>query len=124
MNPLVIHPQEDVTPGVTLDHSKGVFEITGWSHPEDAMAFYSPIFEWLNKYSESHGKDITFHFRYQYFNTTSAKQIFRLISLLEEIGKKCKVKIHWHHDAEDTDMLSSGERFSKMSTVPFEFISH
>ncbi|MEK6615917.1 MAG: DUF1987 domain-containing protein [Bacteroidota bacterium] len=124
MTSLIIGAKDDITPGVTLDSTKGVFEITGWSHPEDAIAFYSPVFQWLNEYEKNPNASTDFHFRFQYFNTSSAKQIFRLISLLEDVAKKSKAKIHWHHDNEDTDMLASGERFSKMSTVPFEFISH
>lgn len=124
MTPLVIHPQEEITPGVTLDQAKGAFEITGWSHPEDAFSFYTPVLEWLNNYSENPNADTIFSFQFQYFNTASAKQIFKIIHLLEEVSKKSKTKIYWHHDADDTDMLVSGRRFSKMSTVPFEFISH
>ena len=40
MTPLVIEPQDDTTPGVILDSQKGIFEIRGWSHPEDAISFY------------------------------------------------------------------------------------
>jgi len=124
MTSLVIEAQDDVTPSVHLDYQKGYFEIAGWSHPEDAISFYSPVLEWLNKYAQTPNAGTNFHFKFQYYNTASAKQIFRLISMLEEAAKKSKVKIHWHHDAEDTDMLSSGERFAKMSTVPFEFVSN
>ncbi len=123
MNPLIIEANGDITPAVTLDRSKGVFEVSGWSHPEDAISFYAPVLEWVNKYSESPNPETIFNFRYQYYNTASAKQIFRLISLIEEVGKKGKVKIKWHYESDDTDMLASGERFSKMSTVPFEFIA-
>ena len=122
MAPLVIEPQDDVTPGVQLDGQKGHFEIAGWSHPEDAIAFYTPVLSWINAYAHSPNSGTNFHFKFQYYNTASAKQIFRIISALEDVDKKSKVKIHWHYDAEDTDMLASGERFSKMSTVPFEFV--
>ncbi|MBI4930633.1 MAG: DUF1987 domain-containing protein [Bacteroidetes bacterium] len=124
MNPLIIEAEDDITPAVTLDSSKNVLEISGWSHPEDAIAFYTPVLEWLNQYEKAPNAQTEFHFRFQYYNTASAKQIFRLISSLEDVAQKSKVKIHWHYDSEDTDMLSSGERFSKMSTVPFEFVSH
>jgi len=122
MNTLIIEAKDNITPAVTFDSAKNIFEITGWSHPEDAIAFYAPVFEWMNKYAESPNAETVFHFRFQYFNTASAKQIFRFISLLEEIAKKSNVKIHWQYDSEDTDMLASGERFSKMSTIPFEFV--
>jgi hypothetical protein len=123
MNALFIEANGDTTPAVTLDQAKGVFEVTGWSHPEDAINFYAPVFEWMNKYAENPNKETIFNFRFQYYNTASAKQIFRLISLIEEVGKKSKASIKWHYESDDSDMLSSGERFSKMSTVPFEFIS-
>lgn len=123
MTPLSIEAQDDITPRVVMDYQKGIFEIAGWSHPEDAIAFYTPILEWINKYSQTPNSGTNFHFKLQYYNTASAKQIFRVISALEEVAKKSTVKIHWHHDVEDTDMLSSGERFSKMSTIPFEFVS-
>ena len=124
MTTLVIEPQDDTTPGVMLDQQKGVFEIAGWSHPEDAISFYMPVLEWINHYAQTPNSGTNFHFKFQYYNTASAKQIFRVISSLEDVAKKSKVKIHWHYDAEDTDMLSAGERFSKMSTVQFEFISN
>lgn len=123
MDPLIIEAKQDITPAVTLDKEKGIFEISAWSYPEDATIFYIPVFDWMNKYAENPNGETVFKFYFQYFNTASAKQIFRLISLLEEVAKKSKTKIHWHYDREDTDMLSSGERFSKMSTVPFEFIA-
>ena len=122
MNPLIIEADDDITPAVMLDSAKNVFEIKGWSHPEDAISFYAPVFAWLREYEKTPNAQTEFHFRFQYYNTASAKQIFRIISALEEVSKKSKMTIHWHHDEEDVDMLASGERFSKMSTVPFTFV--
>jgi len=122
MTPLIIKEDGDITPKITLDGEKGVFEITGSSHPEDAIQLYAPVFDWLNKYAAHPGPVMNFNFYFQYFNSSSSKQIFKLISVLENIANKSKVKISWQYDREDTDMLASGERFSKMSTVPFEFV--
>lgn len=122
MNPLIIPPKDDVTPGVTFDNEKGLFEIKGWSYPEDAIAFYTPILEWLKQYEKSPNEQTEFHFRFQYYNTSTAKQVFRIISALEEIALKSKVIIHWYYEEEDSDMLSAGTRFEKMSTVPFKFV--
>ncbi len=124
MNALYMEADGDTTPAVSLDNSKNIFEIKGWSHPEDATAFYAPVLAWLSAYLKSPNQQMEFHFNFQYYNTASAKQIFRIISLLEEISTKSKTVIHWHHDAEDEDMLSSGDRFSKMSTVPFKFVKN
>ena len=123
MSPLILEAKADTTPAITLDKSQGCFEISGWSHPEDAVNFYAPVLEWMNSYAGTPNPETVFTFHFQYYNTASAKQIFRLISLLEEVAKKSKTKIKWGYDSDDSDMLSSGERFSKMSTVPFEFVS-
>jgi len=124
MKPLIIEAKGDMTPAIKLDNMKDVFEISGWSHPEDAIQFYVPVFKWLNEYAETPNPVTIFHFHFQYFNTSSSKQIFRLISLLEEISKKSTTKIQWHYDSEDADMLTAGERYFKMSTLPFDFIPH
>lgn len=124
MNSLIIEANANTTPGVILNRDREVFEISGWSHPEDAIKCYAPVFEWLNQYAESPNAETVFRFRFQYYNTSSAKQIFRLISLLEEIAKKSKMKIQWYYQQEDADMRASGEKYSKMSTIPFEFIAY
>jgi hypothetical protein len=124
MTPLIIGAEDDITPSVTLDSGKNVFEITGWSHPEDAIAFYTPVLNWLGQYEKTPNASTEFHCKFQYYNTASAKQIFRIVSALEEVAKKSKVTIHWHFDEEDTDMQAAGERFSKMSTIPFKFVSN
>lgn len=123
MEPLIIPQEADTTPAVILDSAKSIFEIKGWSHPEDAMGFYTPVFEWLNKYEKSPNAKTDFHFGFKYYNTASAKQIFRLISLLETIALKSKTTVYWHHDADDDDMLEGGKRLLKMSTLPFIFVA-
>ena len=122
MTPLIIEPKDEITPGVKLDQQKEIFEISGWSHPEDAISFFTPVLDWLNRYAQSPNAETNFHFKFQYYNTASAKQIFRIISLLETVAEKSKVIINWYYDEEDTDMLSSGDRYSKMSTIPFKMV--
>ena len=122
MNPLVIQSKNNGTPEIILDKQTGKFQISGWSHPEDAIKFYTPILDWLNAYAENPNRETVFHFKFQYYNSSSSKQILRILSLLEEGSKKSKIEIYWHYDAKDTDMVSSGEGFSKMCTIPFKFI--
>ena len=123
MNPLIIAAEDDTTPSVRLDSVKNTFEISGWSHPEDAISFYAPVFEWLEVYVRSPNEKTDFHFNLQYYNTASAKQIFKILSLLEEISKSNKkITVYWHYDKEDIDMYSAGERYAKMLMLPFEYV--
>lgn len=123
MNPLVIRAKAETTPAVTFDSENNIFEISGYSHPEDAVAFYFPILDWLKIYEECPNIQTDFHFKFRYYNTASAKEIFRIVSSLEEAAKKSKVTVHWHYEEEDTDMLAASKRFEKMSIVPFTFIA-
>ncbi len=124
LNPLFIAAEGDVTPNISLDAGRNIFEIEGWSHPEDAIAFYTPVADWLSRYEGSPNPQTDFYFKFQYYNTASAKQIVRIISALESISRKSKVAIHWHYDAEDSDMLAAGERFAKMCDIPFKFVTY
>lgn len=119
MEALIIEKTED-TPGIILDPSNGKFEISDRSLPENANGFYAPVFEWLDKYSENPDSNVTFVFSLEYFNTASAKQIAKVLLLLEKLSKKTKVLIVWKYRAEDTDMQSSGIRYSKLLDVEFE----
>jgi hypothetical protein len=122
MNSLIIEAVDDSTPSIILDSERNIFEIKGSSHPEDANQLYDPVLKWLNEYVENSTSAMNFSFYFQYFNSSSSKQIFKVISALENIANKSKVRIYWHYDKEDIDMLSSGEHFAKMSTIPFEFL--
>jgi len=121
MKALYIKAQED-TPEVILDKDKKIFEISERSLPENAISFYEPIINWLQEYKNSPLDETIFKFKLEYFNTASAKQIAKILLELQEIAKVSKVKILWYYHKDDTDMLTSGLRFSKLLNIPFEFI--
>lgn len=121
MNTLIIEPTED-TPKVVLDSDNNIFLISNRSLPENAIIFYKPIFNWLENYMNNVNESTVFTFKLDYFNTSSAKQIIKILLLLEKIAKKGKVQIKWHYQKEDIDMKSSGNRFSKLLELDFELI--
>jgi hypothetical protein len=116
-----IQYQED-TPSVILDKENGIFEIGHRSLPENAIAFYEPIINWLNEYKNNPLPKTIFNFKLEYFNTASAKQLAKVLLLLQELATKSDVLIRWHYLKDDTDMHASGVRFSKLLKIPFEFI--
>ena len=123
MEALILKYKED-TPGIELNPDKGIFEITHRSLPEDAVAFYAPVFSWLEKYGESPLPKTIFQFRLEYFNTSSAKQIYKLLCLLQDISKNGEIEINWYYQEEDKDMRSAGERYSKLIELPFKIIGY
>ncbi len=120
-NPLIIPPKED-TPSVTFDREQGVFEIGHRSLPENAIAFYEPLLSWLNEYRQNPLPKTVFSFKLEYFNTASAKQLAKILLLLEELSKEKEVVIKWYYLKDDTDMHATGVRFSKLLKMPFEFV--
>ncbi len=118
---LIIESKED-TPKVVLDSINKVFQISERSLPENAIGFYEPVLEWLNQYATDPVEITIFNFSLEYFNTASAKQIAKILLILENIAKKQRVAINWYYKKEDSDMLSSGTRFSKLIDLNFSFI--
>lgn len=123
MESIFIEATED-SPAVILNKDHSTFIIANRSFPEDAYGFYEPIIEWIEKYVHSPNERTIFEFKLDYYNTSSSKQIFKILLLLEELSKHKDVLIRWHYRKDDTDMLSSGEIFSKLVNLEFQVIEY
>jgi hypothetical protein len=121
MEKLEIPASED-TPEVCLDKDASVFLIGERSYPEDAYEFFQPILKWVDQYMRSPNDETLFEFKLDYFNTTSSKQIFKILMLLEELSKTKTVNVKWYYKSSDREMYSHGEIFSKVISVPFEIL--
>ncbi|OFX31217.1 MAG: hypothetical protein A2X08_04210 [Bacteroidetes bacterium GWA2_32_17] len=120
---LIIDSTED-TPKVIFDAENKIFQISERSLPENAIGFYESLLNWLTQYSKNPIELTIFDFKLEYFNTASAKQIAKILLILENIGKKKNVVINWYFKKEDADMLSSGTRFSKLINLNFNFAEY
>ncbi|TGK12402.1 DUF1987 domain-containing protein [Leptospira fletcheri] len=120
-----LHIQQTKTsPEVILDSSKGDAEIIGESYPENAMAFYKPVFEWL-KAMQSDGKRIRLKFQMDYFNTSSSKVIMDILDNLQKFHEKGgKVEVEWLYKEDDEDMQETGAEFSSDLSIPFQMKSY
>ena len=124
MNPIIISATED-TPGIRLDATNDVFELSGRSLPEDVVKFYKPILDWLDEYAQSPNANTVFNFKLQYFNTASSKIILDILMKLEgmhDAGKKITIK--WHYPSDDEDMMEAGEEYADIVSVPIEMVEY
>ncbi|RLD69191.1 MAG: nuclear pore complex subunit [Bacteroidetes bacterium] len=115
----------DDTPNIILDKDNGIFEISGRSLPEDVAAFYEPILEWLEDYTENPLDKTVFNFKLEYFNTASSKLLLDVLLKLEDMyddGKE--VLVRWHYPDDDEDMEEAGEEYADIVEVPFEQVSY
>lgn len=111
-------------PQIQFNAGSGELFIKGRSLPEDAFAFYQPVIEWLCNYAKTPASSTVLNVNLEYFNTASAKQIFKIVNIIAELGKTSSAKVIWHYDMGDRDMESSGKRFSKLCNFPFEVVQN
>lgn len=129
MDSLIIEPTE-YSPSVNFNTSTLHFVISGESRPENCGKFYTPVVNWLTTFEQEFGakpqSSITFVFKFDYFNSTSAKFIMNLLQIIKKIdaAKKHKVKIEWYYDEMDEDMMDAGKEFCEAAELEFDFISY
>ena len=117
------------TPGINFDPGAGKFEITGVSLPENVMAFYEPILEWLYKYSDTlttiidpDHPDIKFAFKLNYYNSGSVRYIISILDALKKINDRIPVKVEWFYDKDDILLFENGKELEVLSGLKFNFV--
>lgn len=132
MEPLHIEPTE-FTPRVHFDPNTSLFEISGFSRPENVIGFYKPILKWLEDYNEkvlSQNTDfnkslLTLNLRMTYFNSASSKFLLdTLLEFMKFMSKGNKVEVNWYYEEGDDEIFESGEEISDMLGYNFQFISY
>ncbi|NOZ35326.1 MAG: DUF1987 domain-containing protein [Chlorobi bacterium] len=117
----------DDTPQVTFDANpeNPFMEISGRSLPEDVVAFYDPILEWLDEYSENPLEKTVLNIKLEYFNTASSKLLLDILLKLEDMHEAGNdVLVRWHFPDDDEDMEEAGEEYEDIVEVPFEQVSY
>jgi hypothetical protein len=122
---LLKYEPAEYLPCIILDKEAGKFEISGKTCPEDAVAFYDPVFDWLDEYIQNPLEETIFDFRLTYFNTVSSKILMMIMMRLEEMNEEGnKVKIRWYYPEDDEDLEEAGDDFSTMLEIEFEMIPY
>lgn len=132
MEPLYIEPTE-FTPRVYFDPENSVFEISGFSRPENVIGFYRPILKWLDDYNDNilaknldyNKSNLTINLKMTYFNSASSKFLLDiLLEFMKFHSKGNEVEINWYYEEGDDEIQESGEEISDMLGYPFNFISY
>jgi hypothetical protein len=109
------------TPKVFFNALNGKMELVGRSIPENSFQFYEPLLQWLDEYAKSPQDQTNFTFKLDYFNTSSSMYILGILKKLEKMHLEGKnVKVFWYYDAEDEDMLQTGEDLRQIVKIPIE----
>jgi len=114
-------PATEDTPFISLDAASGRLEISGKALPEDSLAFFKPVYEWLNEYYLSPLDSTELHLRLDYINSSSTRHLFNIISGMQDLLDKQKsVKVIWHCKTSDEMMKTKGEELQSILDIPFE----
>ena len=132
MEPLYIEPTE-FTPKVFFDTENSVFEISGFSRPENVIGFYKPILKWLEEYNDQvlskninfQKSLITLNLKLTYFNSASSKFLLDiLLEFMKFMSKGNKIEVNWYYEDGDDEIFESGEEIADMLGYTFNFISY
>jgi len=111
------------TPKISLNKETGQLSFKGRSLPEDSAAFYKPVFEWLNQYTQNLPTKTDVLFELDYFNTSSAKAIFSIFVKLDELFQTSHpISIRWNYDEEDEGMKDLGEEYQDLFKIPIQLV--
>ena len=122
MSPLILKGTE-TTFAVVLDKEQGIFEFSGKSRPENVISFFEPIFAWFDEYEKDCNNETIVSFKLDYYNSSSAKVLLRLLVKIEELAEKgIDIKVNWYYKGNDEDMKDSGEDYASLVSASFELI--
>jgi hypothetical protein len=111
------------TPAVVFDAPKGFLELSGRSIPENSLAFYKPLFDWIDDYVQKPHIQTLISFNLEYFNTSSSKCILDMLRKLERLAEEGhKANVKWYFDEGDEDMEESGNDFKSLINLDIELV--
>jgi len=112
------------TPYILIDEEKGYMRFEGESYFEDIVVFFKEINEWLQKHMASDFTEFTFDCALEYFNSSTTKQIYNILRLMDANAPGRKVVVNWIVADEDDDMLiECGEDYrDDMGNLTFNIV--
>lgn len=112
-----------ITPEVNFNAETGVLLLRGVSMPEDMGRFYTPLLNWLRKYTESPAAVTVLRIEFSYFNTATSKVLLELFALLEQASEEGhEISIAWCFYPDDFDMIEAGENYQMLLRLPFHLV--
>lgn len=119
----------DTTPELIFDIDEMLFSMEGECRPENVLTYFEPIMKWLDQFidnvkSGATAKSLDFHFKLEYYNSSSAKfifQIFKRFKIIESNG--VDITMYWFYDVLDEDLLECGQEYEKILELKFKYVA-
>ena len=123
MKNLILDEDLENEPKVVFNGQNGICTISGHCYPEDAHIFFEKLSNWFKEYFEQVNGPISFIIKLKYYNTSSSRSLFRLLTLLKAYQDEGgEVEIAWHYDEGDEYMLEEIMGYSEEANISIEKI--
>lgn len=100
----------------------GILEISGKVIPNSDTDFWNSIGDWLTSYFNNPAPNTLIRFKIDYLNTSSSKEILKMLYRLNEIMERgFHASVEWEYAAGDHDMLEVGRDYAHLVKVPFQY---
>lgn len=93
--------------------------IVGKSMIEDAPSYFNPLHDWVRELLKTE-KRIEIDFDLTYFNSPSAKQILKLLMIIDESDAEATVR--WYYPKDNDLLLERGQELAIMVDLKIEYI--
>lgn len=112
--------QTERTPKIRFSY--GNLLIWGTFVPVDPVGFYSPLYEWVIKYSNSPAPETVINIGIRYTRGYAMNYMEKLLhELIMLHNEQHQVLINWHFSTDSIDM-KAGEYLSRKLNYPFNFV--
>ncbi len=126
-------PSTASTPEINFSPEEDILSIKGRSAPEDVRAMYYPVIEWIRSFTNNiiegnsnvytPEKPLRFQSDLIYFNSSSAKFLYDILSELKKLSKNGNyVVVEWLYEEEDLDLREAGVDIALLAEMEFSFI--
>lgn len=116
------------SPAIAFDAETRQLRISGESYPENAAAFYAPVFAWLNAFIAGLEPAATVEIDLEilYLNSSSTKIMLNLLDVLEQAAQDgLQIIVNWRYDPDNESMLECGQDFSEeLEALTFNLVEH
>ena len=115
-------PAKEASPYVRFDETKCVLQITGKSYDDDVVMLFNMLRSKLRAFSASKPEKLKVHIYLKYFNTSSSKCLFDLLSDIKEMSENgnTELSMEWNFVEGDDEMEEEIEDFRDSLNMDFE----
>ena len=112
------------TPYILIDEEKGYMCFEGECYFEDINGFFKEINDWLKQYMTSEFDEFVFDCKLEYFNSSTNKQIYNILRLMDAYAPGKKMVVNWIvADDDDYMLIECGEDYhDDMNNLEFNII--